>query len=317
MKRKIRWLLYHTPVELFIRTAEAFSEKITELTNGNIEIEILDMADYNDHIPTQDEHFSPIALMQSGDIEMSQLHISRIGQWNTPDFFALELPFLFSDHDHATRVLDGEIGLAMLNRLPQTTPMQGLAFTYSGGYRVFASDKIINNVEDLAGLNVAIMPGPVIIDTIKSFGCEPVITSNKANSEEERAKRHFASLQTTLPRYQVEANAEVQKYVTNTQHSMYLTSIVVAAEFWDSLTIEEKAAMTEAAQYSAKLERAWSIADSDKIATDTDEQKRLKIESYQEFPQVEKDKLKAMSQKIYTKYTPMFSTGLVQGILDA
>lgn len=317
MKRKIRWLLYHTPVELFIRTAEAFSEKITELTNGNIEIEILDMADYNDHIPTQDEHFSPIALMQSGDIEMSQLHISRIGQWNTPDFFALELPFLFSDHDHATRVLDGEIGKTMLNRLPQTTPMQGLAFTYSGGYRVFASDKIINNVEDLAGLNVAIMPGPVIIDTIKSFGCEPVITSNKANSEEERAKRHFASLQTTLPRYQVEANAEVQKYVTNTQHSMYLTSIVVAAEFWDSLTIEEKAAMTEAAQYSAKLERAWSIADSDKIATDTDEQKRLKIESYQEFPQVEKDKLKAMSQKIYTKYTPMFSTGLVQGILDA
>ena len=317
MKRKIRWLLYHTPVELFIRTAEAFSEKITELTNGNIEIEILDMADYNDHIPTQDEHFSPIALMQSGDIEMSQLHISRIGQWNTPDFFALELPFLFSDHDHATRVLDGEIGKTMLNRLPQTTPMQGLAFTYSGGYRVFASDKIINNVEDLAGLNVAIMPGPVIIDTIKSFGCEPVITSNKDNSEEERAKRHFASLQTTLPRYQVEANAEVQKYVTNTQHSMYLTSIVVGAEFWDSLTVEEKAAMNEAAQYSAKLERAWSIADADKIATDTDEQKRLKIQNYQEFPQVEKDKLKAMSQKIYTKYTPMFSTGLVQEILDA
>lgn len=317
MKRKIRWLLYHTPVELFIRTAEAFSEKITELTNGNIEIEILDMADYNDHIPTQDEHFSPIALMQSGDIEMSQLHISRIGQWNTPDFFALELPFLFSDHDHATRVLDGEIGKTMLNRLPQTTPMQGLAFTYSGGYRVFASDKIINNVEDLAGLNVAIMPGPVIIDTIKSFGCEPVITSNKDNSEEERAKRHFASLQTTLPRYQVEANAEVQKYVTNTQHSMYLTSIVVGVKFWDSLTVEEKAAMNEAAQYSAKLERAWSIADADKIATDTDEQKRLKIQNYQEFPQVEKDKLKAMSQKIYTKYTPMFSTGLVQEILDA
>jgi hypothetical protein len=65
------------------------------------------------------------------------------------------------------------------------------------------------------------------------------------------------------------------------------------------------------------LERAWSIADSDKIAADADEQKRLKIESYQEFPQVEKDKLKAMSQKIYTKYAPMFSTGLVQGILDA
>jgi TRAP-type C4-dicarboxylate transport system substrate-binding protein len=317
MKRKIRWLLYHTPVELFIRTAEAFSEKITELTNGNIEIEIIPLEDYDQHVATQGEQFSPIALMQSGDIEMSQIHTSRIGTWNTPDFFALELPFLFSDHDHATRVLDGEIGMGMLGRLSQTTPMRGLAFTYSGGYRVIASDKIINNVEDLAGLKVAVFSMPILHDIVKSFGCEPMVVSNRENSQEERAKRHLASLQTTLPRYQVEADAEVQKYVTNTQHSMYLTSIVISANFWDTLSIEEQAAMTEASQYSSKLERAWSIADADKIANDADEQKRLKIQNYQEFPQVEKDKMKAMSQKIYTKYTPMFSTGLVQGILDA
>jgi TRAP-type C4-dicarboxylate transport system substrate-binding protein len=317
MKRKIRWLLYHTPVELFIRTAEAFSEKITELTNGNIEIEIIPLEDYDQHVATQGEQFSPIALMQSGDIEMSQIHTSRIGTWNTPDFFALELPFLFSDHDHATRVLDGEIGMGMLGRLSQTTPMRGLAFTYSGGYRVIASDKIINNVEDLAGLKVAVFSMPILHDIVKSFGCEPMVISNRENSQEERAKRHLASLQTTLPRYQVEADAEVQKYVTNTQHSMYLTSIVISANFWDTLSIEEQAAMTEASQYSSKLERAWSIADADKIASDADEQKRLKIQNYQEFPQVEKDKMKAMSQKIYTKYTPMFSTGLVQGILDA
>lgn len=317
MKRKIRWLLYHTPVELFIRTAEAFSEKITELTNGNIEIEIIPLEDYDQHVATQGEQFSPIALMQSGDIEMSQIHTSRIGTWNTPDFFALELPFLFSDHNHATRVLDGEIGMGMLGRLSQTTPMRGLAFTYSGGYRVIASDKIINNVEDLAGLNVAVFSVPILHDIVKSFGCEPMVVSNRENSQEERAKRHLASLQTTLPRYQVEADAEVQKYVTNTQHSMYLTSIVISANFWDTLSIEEQAAMTEASQYSSKLERAWSIADADKIANDADEQKRLKIQNYQEFPQVEKDKMKAMSQKIYTKYTPMFSTGLVQGILDA
>jgi len=317
MKRKIRWLLYHTPVELFIRTAEAFSEKITELTNGNIEIEIIPLEDYDQHVATQGEQFSPIALMQSGDIEMSQIHTSRIGTWNTPDFFALELPFLFSDHNHATRVLDGEIGMGMLGRLSQTTPMRGLAFTYSGGYRVIASDKIINNVEDLAGLKVAVFSVPILHDIVKSFGCEPMVVSNRENSQEERAKRHLASLQTTLPRYQVEADAEVQKYVTNTQHSMYLTSIVISANFWDTLSIEEQAAMTEASQYSSKLERAWSIADADKIASDADEQKRLKIQNYQEFPQVEKDKMKAMSQKIYTKYTPMFSTGLVQGILDA
>ena len=37
--QKIVWLLFHEPVDLFLRTAQAFSEKILDLTEGRIKVE--------------------------------------------------------------------------------------------------------------------------------------------------------------------------------------------------------------------------------------------------------------------------------------
>ena len=314
-KRKVRWLLYHTPVEFFIRTAEAFSKEIDRLTDGRIELEILSLEDFATKY-TDGEQFSPIALMQAGEIDMSQLHVARIGQWYTPDFFALELPFLFRDHAHATRVLEGDIGKGMLGRLPKTTPMHGLAFTYSGGYRVIAANKPINTVEDLQGLTTTSMPNPIMIDTATAFGCNPLVVSNKELTTGERdTRRNNESIQTTLPRYRCEADLDVHKYVTNTEHSMYLTSIVVASSFWDSLDEADRDAMQKAAMYSACLERQWTIDDAEKIAADKTEQKKQFISDYREFPEVEREKLKQMTSGLYGKYEPFFTPGLVNGIL--
>ena len=47
-KINIKWLLYHEPVELFIRTAEDFQKHLDELTNNKYNIEILTLTDYQD-----------------------------------------------------------------------------------------------------------------------------------------------------------------------------------------------------------------------------------------------------------------------------
>ena len=46
-KQKIKWLLFHEPAELFIRTAEHFEKEINRLTGDRYEIEILKLEDYN------------------------------------------------------------------------------------------------------------------------------------------------------------------------------------------------------------------------------------------------------------------------------
>ena len=114
--RTIRWVLYHEPIELFLRTAEAFSEEIAKLTNGRINVEIYTQTDFAEKF-NKTSDIEPMVWMQSGDCEMSQLHVAHLGVWHSPDFFALELPFLFDSHDHATRVLEGPVGQGMLSSL--------------------------------------------------------------------------------------------------------------------------------------------------------------------------------------------------------
>jgi hypothetical protein len=81
------------------------------------------------------------------------------------------------------------------------------------------------------------------------------------------------------------------------------------------LNAAEREAMQTAASYSSKLERQWSINDSDKIAADTAEQQKIGMSHYQEFPETERAKLKQMTQSLYDKYQPFFTPGLVNGIL--
>jgi len=314
--RKIRWLLYHEPIELFVRTAEAFAKEIKELTNGRIEIDVYTISDYNKQFQNGDTS-APLTLMQNGDIEMSQVQVGALGVWNAPDFFALELPFLFSSHDHATRVLEGEIGKGMLDGLADSTPATGLAFTYSGGFRCLAADRAIDSVEDLQGLEVSTSANPVMVDTAIAFGATPVsVHTRDEDPESKQVRSNTSAVETTLPRYYNEANPAVHKYVANTKHSMYLTSIIINTEFWNSLSKEDQAAMRQAALVSSRLERQWSVDDANEIATNVDKQREWGI-SYAEFSDAETAKLKDRVEVVYDKYTQFFTPGLVDGIIKA
>jgi TRAP-type C4-dicarboxylate transport system substrate-binding protein len=308
---KITWLLYHEPVDLFLRTANAFAKEIAELTNNRIEIEIYTVSEYSQKFKNGAK-IDPVKLIESGEVQMSQLQVNRLAFWHTPDFFALDLPFLFRDHDHASKVLDGEIGQSMLAGLAKKSPVRGLAFTYSGGYRVVAADKEIRTVEDLKDLKIMTRLNPVEADTAEAFGC----ISTVAVPEDVKYIESNA-VQTTLPRYEAEANSQVHKYVVNTKHSMYLTSIIVSKEFWNGLSLDDQTAMQTAALNSARLERIWSVEDADKISSTVEEQKRLGIQSFSELSDLEIKKLKMLTNKVYEKYSPFFTEGLITSIINA
>lgn len=316
--RTIRWVLYHEPIELFLRTAEAFSEEIAKLTNGRINVEIYTQTDFAEKF-NKTSDIEPMVWMQSGDCEMSQLHVAHLGVWHSPDFFALELPFLFDSHDHATRVLEGPVGQGMLSSLEDTTPARGLAFTYSGGYRCMAVDREIKTAEDLKGLTIVTSYSPVAIDAAEAWGAIPVPVNHKnrtSNPNKDISNNHNGNnaVETTLPRYEKEAKTELHRYVANTKHNMYLTSIVIAKDFWNSLSQEDREAVQAAALHSSRLERAWSVKDAEEIGASKELQDNMGI-IYSEFDEAERAKLKAAVQPMYNKYRQFFSANLVDGII--
>jgi TRAP-type C4-dicarboxylate transport system substrate-binding protein len=328
--RKIRWLIAHEPVELFLRTANAFAEKLAELTNNEYEVEIFTASEYEakvkndkratvfDKVSAQNHgrHDSdPMIAMEMGDLEMSQLHITELARWHSPEFFALELPFLFRDHDHAARVLEGDIGRSMLTNLKDHSPAQGLAFTYSGGFRVVISEEPVASIKDLDGITFATSINPVTIDTVESVGAVPQPFHIRDFIQKSHAEGFDSSaLETTIPRYLAGFKDSTKKYIINTKHSLFLTSIIISNTFWASLDTDTQAKFQEACIYASRLERKWSVEEAEEFAGESDKHDALGI-TYSELSAEDTEKFKQLVQPVYDKYTEFFAPGLVDGII--
>ena len=308
---KIKWLIAHEPVDLFLRTAKAFAEEVRTSTNGEVEIEILTAHDYANKFNGGVKD-NPMVYMERGDLEMSQLHISQLWKWNVPAFMALELPFLFKDHDHATRVLEGDIGRNMLAELANKSPARGLEFTYSGGFRIVATDEEINTLADFKNLSFYTGTNPIGIDTIEVIGgqADPHAIEDYWNSVHNEGDNHDA-VDTTVPRLLATVSKTKKRYITDTKHSLFLTSIIVSERWWSSLNDELKSKLTKAATNAARLERKWSIEDAEEIANQDPAKTGI---YYKELSSEEMAKFESLTAPLYNKYESIFMPGLVDQI---
>jgi TRAP-type C4-dicarboxylate transport system substrate-binding protein len=310
-KQKIKWLLFHEPAELFIRTAEDFQKHLDKLTNNKYEIEILTLAEY------QDKYYDglicdPFTELKEGRVQVSQIFSDNIGDFDATDFYALSMPYLFKDHDHASRVFEGDIGKDLFEHLYQKTKVRGLSYTYSGGYRCTASSTPIRAIEDFAGKTYSRWRNPVHADMIDMVGAKKVC--NLTDTEIDLDKVNVT--QTTYPRYVADA-LKSQKYVADTKHSMYVTSILMNDSFWTSLSAEDKEHFTKAGFLSARKERTQSVADAEEIKTSESKQNELGIEEVITWPEEEINKLKNLWAPLYKKYDKFFGKDILNRIKKA
>jgi TRAP-type C4-dicarboxylate transport system substrate-binding protein len=309
---KIRWLLSHEPIELFKRAAASFSKEVQARTNGEIEIEVLTLTDfsnkYNEGVPVN--HYDALDLLRAGKVEMSQTYTTYLGQ-HCKDMYVLDLPFLFRNHDHAGKVLDSEIGAQLMAGLRDQTDIKGLAFTYSGGFRIIPSTRAINKLSDFEGMKLRVCRSPVAVDTFRAIGADPQPMKIEDATDAVRAGKIEAA-ESTYPRiYSMEHNT-FSHAINKTEHSLFLTTIIMSGPFWDGLTAEQKTVISEAAHAAATVERQESIDDIEitekKCALDG-----IHIVS---MPADEQEKFKAATQVVHDKYETYFTPGLVKKIKD-
>ena len=149
---KIRWVIAHEPLSLFERAAKDFQDFVNQAQSAEkIEIEVMTLGEYsqkyNDGVLVTKHDL--LDLMEQGKIEMSQMYTTWLAERYEQDMLALEMPFIFQDHDHATRVLEGEVGEFLLDKITEKSNVRGLAFTYSGGFRNILSSKRVSTLKDL------------------------------------------------------------------------------------------------------------------------------------------------------------------------
>ena len=180
--KTIKWLVIKSnkqgygpcPLEQVIRPAEAFAELIKKETNGSINVEVLTTQSYEAKYGKKLKSvYDVLDALKNDEIQMTQVEVYELGAMDS-NFYVFDMPWMFKSHEHASRVLDGQIGRAMNKRLEAHHNIKGLGYTYSGGYRSIGGFKSIPTLEDLASMKLLINGNPVTKDYMDELGIETI-----------------------------------------------------------------------------------------------------------------------------------------------
>jgi TRAP-type transport system periplasmic protein len=178
------------------------------------------------------------------------------------DYGVIDFPFTVNNHAQAFALLDGPLGKALVEKLPEKG-LIGLAYWDLGFRNVTNSKRPITKPEDLDGLKLRVIPNPVFLDTFKAFKANPVPMS-------------FSELYTALETKTVDGQEnpysvilsnkfyEVQKFVSGTNHVYGTNIILVSKKFWDKLSPTEQKILQDAAVEARTYQRQVSGAAAEK-----------------------------------------------------
>lgn len=238
------------------------------------------------------------------------MYTTWLAEYYDHDFLAFEMPYIFRDHDHAYRVLEGEIGERLLAKLTEKSNVRGLAYTYSGGFRCLGVNKPVSTLADLAGETIRSNRNPIGQATIESIsGVTPFVC------ELEEVREHVLNgdcngHDTVYSRIYPLQHNEVLQSVVDSKHSLFLTTMIIADSFWHTLSAEVRACIKDAALRAGRKERDTTIADGEQA------REQLIADGVTVYHPTEEEikNLKAKTQAVYDKFESTFPEGMIEKI---
>lgn len=157
----------------------------------------------------------------------------------------LNLPYIFRDIDHVSKVLDGEIGQYLSDKLAKKG-LVVLGYWENGFRHITNSKRPINIPADLKGLKIRTPGGFVFVDTFNSYGASATPMS-------------FGELYSALQLGTVDGQEnpvahvltqkfyEVQEYLSLTSHIHVSEPLVMSQILFQGLNKDQQNILTEAA----------------------------------------------------------------------
>jgi TRAP-type transport system periplasmic protein len=281
----------HGPYEVVNEPLNIFKKEVEEKTNGKLKIQIEIPGSVKDtNTQAVKKTFEDVV---SGKVQMSQLYTFYMAKFD-PNFHALEIPFLFKDHEHSFAAVDGQPGKQLLASLEKNSPLVGLGFTYCGGYRSVASKNIkIQKIEDLATLKMTYL-SPMSQAVFEKMGSSFVANINKEDIPSALLKNEINAYETVSPRYFYNVEYNTAKILNDLNHNIQFTAIVMNKKFFNSLTKKEQDIISEASFKASLIERKLAI----QIAEDVRNNARKYGISIVKMPEAEMKKFKDTMDKV-------------------
>lgn len=158
-------LSHHLPTtHLFHITSENFGRYVAEGTKGQVTVDIKPASQLF-NLRTAAE------ALQLGTLDLGWTDLGTHANWQ-PQFGFTSLPFLFTDYDHAKKVLYGKFGDQIAADIKSTIGNEVLGLGASG-FRVFVSRREIKSADDCRGIKLRVPEIPVYIEMARALATNP------------------------------------------------------------------------------------------------------------------------------------------------
>jgi len=281
---------------------EKFAEIVQEKSGGQITVKSFPNGTLGGDIQT-------ISALQGGTIEMTTMNAGLLAGV-VSDFAIVDLPFLFDGPAEADAVMDGPVGKALADRLPEKG-LVGLAYWELGFRQLTNSRHPVTKVDDIAGLKIRVVQSPIYIDLFNALGANavpmpfpelyPALETKTVDGQENPA-----------PSILTAKLHEVQKYLTLTNHTYNPQIVMIGAKFWNKLNADEKKLIQDAAAEARDYQRSVSREQAAKAVD------QLKAEGLQvaELSPAEVARFREKAKPVADKYSAQIDPALVKQVND-
>lgn len=207
-------------------------EKLKQQTNGELEIKVFPSGVLGDEKQM-------IEQAQMGAIDMIRVSMAPVAAI-LPDVEVFTLPYVFRDEDHMHKVIDGDIGRQIGDKLTDN-PKSRLVFLgwMDSGTRNLITKSPVVKPDDLHGMKIRVQGSPVALATLKDMG---------ANSVAMGVSEVYSGMQTGVidgaennpPTFIAHNYMPVAKNYTLSGHFITPEMLLYSKVKWDKLSPEDQ-----------------------------------------------------------------------------
>ncbi len=280
-----------------VAAVESLGKKLDSATNGRLSIQMYAAMQLGGEKEA-------IEQAQIGAIQMARVSVGALGPV-VNDLNVLNLPFLFRNTAHMEKVIDGQIGTELLDKVTNNPKagLVGLCWMDAGARNVYDTKRPIKDIADLKGLKIRVIGNPMFVDMMNALGGNGVAMGYD---------QVFSALQTGVvdgaennpPSYVFDNHYTVAKYYTLTEHLIVPEILVFSRKTWDTLAKNDQDLIRKLAREAQLEERdLWNKYETAAL-------EKAKAAGNQIIEIADKKPFQDAVKPVWDKYGPQFADSI-------
>jgi len=251
-----------------------------------------------------------IEQTQIGAIQLLRVSAGALGPI-VDDINVVNMPFLFKNMAHAEKMMDGEIGQDLLDKITANANanLVALCWMNAGARSIYNTKKPVKSIDDLKGMKIRVIGNPIFIDMMNALGGNGVAMGYD---------QVFSALQTGVidgaennpPSYVFSNHYAAAKYYSLTEHLIIPEVLLFSKKAWSALSADDQGLIKKFAREAQMEERElWNKYEQQAM-------EKAKAAGCEIAPIADKTPFQNAVKPVWDKYGPKYQEMIkrIQGI---